>query len=248
MSESTPLGNRRLLDAMFRASKDRSAAAQEAVYRALLESPLLMPIPNEEQVGTEAWTAIPEPVTVKFISAPPAADGSWRFLAFSSEGALLKWRPQGCRYVAMLGPDVFRMLMETEAAGLDIDVAGPWGGELPRAIVQLLAEGTIPLEADEGMVRLERAAGTQVSIGAPDMPPPEGTVRALREAASRVPAVAAVSLAQMTPAGGEPHLTAGVRLAVSARTRTGAARDGGARVGAEPAPTRSGDRGSGRPR
>lgn len=217
MSEENPnqLGNRALLDAMFRAATDESPAAQEAVYRALLDAPLLMPVPEEEQVGAEGWTSTAEPVTVKFISAPPEEDGTWRFLAFSSEGALTKWRPQGCRYIAMLGRDVFRMLMETEAAGLVIDVAGPWGGELPRAIVQLLAEGTIPLEAKEGSLRLERTAEAQVEIGALDSPPPEALVRALREAAARVPIVAAISLAQMTSAGGEPHLTAGVRLGVA---------------------------------
>jgi hypothetical protein len=203
-----------LLDAMFRAAKDESPAAQEAVYRALIDAALLMPIPEEEQAGAEGWTMTTEPVKVKFISAPPEKDGTWRFLAFSSEGALTKWRPQGCRYIAMRGRDVFRMLMETEAAGLAIDVAGPWGGELPRTIVQLLAEGTIPIEAKEGSLRLERTAETKVEIGALDAPPPETLVRALREAAARVPVVTAISLAQMTSAGGEPHLTAGVGLGV----------------------------------
>ena len=210
-----PLGNRRLLDAMFSASTDDSPAAQEAVYRALLEAPLLLPIPEEEQAGSEGWESAAEPVTVKFISAPPEADGSWRFLAFTSEAALTRWRPQGCRYVAMRGPDVFQMVMGTEAAGLVIDVAGPWGGELPRAVVQLLAEGTVPLEAREGVLHLERTDGREVYVGPPSEPASGELVAALREAAARVPSVASVSLAQVVAEeGSDGHLTAGVRLRI----------------------------------
>lgn len=212
MSEEGLPGNRVLLDAMFRASGDEVSASHEAVYRALLDAVLLLPVPDEEPVHAEGWTATDEPVSVKFISAPPEEDGSWRFLAFTSGSALTRWRPQGCRYIAMRGQDVFDMLIETQAAGLVIDVAGPWGGELPRAIVALLAEGTIPIESGEGVIRLERTPGTEVSVGVPAFPPSDGLVRALGEAAARVPVVAAVSLAQVVSGGGEPHLTAGVRL------------------------------------
>jgi len=68
---------------------------------------------------------------IRFI-ATTGPDEKPAMLAFTSEAALLAWRPVGCRYTVLSAIDVFGLAAQSGMSTVVINPRGPVGGFLTR--------------------------------------------------------------------------------------------------------------------
>lgn len=123
---------------------------------------------------------------------------------FTSEGALLRWNPEGSRYVGLQGKALLEMLAGSDWDRIVVDPAGPDAFAITRSAARELL-GAVPFSVP---------AGSTLAIGQPAQAPPDGFVSDLRRACEGEPAVAEAFLYQLGVLDRDepPHLTIGLRL------------------------------------
>jgi hypothetical protein len=124
--------------------------------------------------------------------------------AFTSEEALLRWKPQGSPFLGLPGRVLIEALATNDWHRIVIDGNSPEAFAITRSQAQELL-GVTPIGLD---------AGTAVRVGQPVTPPPKGLRQALRRAFERHPRIASAYLfqIQIVEAGEAPHLAVGLEL------------------------------------
>jgi len=206
--------NPKLLRAMQRVSEGEKPKARQALYQELLKSTLLIPIEGELE-GHEPgrWVTLSEGMDVAFVTARDS-EGQVAFMAFTDPGTLRSWRPEGSRYVALGGPDLFALALNNDAAAILVNPAGPVGGEITRREIQMLAEGAVPdpETMDSSTAQVSMPQGTNLMIGAPAVPPAHELVDRLMGILDEQPEVSEAYIFQTVMGQGVPHLVIGIKL------------------------------------
>ena len=131
-------------------------------------------------------------------------DGRPVLPAFTSEGALTRWKPQGSACVALQGKVLVEMLARSDWDRMVIDGADRDAIAITRSAVRRLI----------GMIAYSMPAGSTSRIGQPAQEPPEGLVDALRSACQRELVIAEAYLYQfqIVERDEPPQLTVGLQL------------------------------------
>src|SRR5262245_11939629 len=125
LKKSDALDNRVLDGCMGALAQGDSLEKRRALYAALRTSRLMLATPGaDEGAGPSDGTR-----PIRFI-ATQDADGTSMMLAFTSEAALLAWRPVGCTYTVLSARDVFGLALKAQMQTILINPSGPAGGRL----------------------------------------------------------------------------------------------------------------------
>jgi hypothetical protein len=127
-----------------------------------------------------------EGTRIPFI-ARTGPDGKKTVLAFSSDAALLAWRPEGCDTVELAVPDLCKLALDSSAASVTLNPNGPAGGLIFEDELRALAEGRAP-DAPGLKAKLPGLP----PLSSPPAPPPEPSVAALRASAAERPEVLSI--------------------------------------------------------
>ena len=133
MSDTPEPNNARLIRAMKMAARVRNDANRKRLYHAL--------------VGSELWFAVQggwtgeEALTTENVVCAGDLDGRPSAALFTAKENAVKWRPEHTEYILMNGTDLFAALIQTKIGSVQINPAGPIGGELYRHEVETVAEG-----------------------------------------------------------------------------------------------------------
>jgi hypothetical protein len=137
-----------LIEAMRTASESEDPEDRVAVCRALSEAEVFVPL----LAGNELWTV-------------SGRDGRPVGLAFTDLDAFRNWRSDGA-WGSLLGHDLAAILLEGNAQALIVNVHGPFGGELDRDELDIVASGPDLAVADvvDGVARLAVEDGSAVEL------------------------------------------------------------------------------------
>jgi len=101
-----------------------------------------MPVSLENQSQPDGKPT-PTPSSVQLLSQRgPKGELIW--MAFTDEKALSQWRSAGSHYLVLPGTQLFHMAVENQVDSVLVNCAGPVGGQVSKAEIQMLAEGKIP--------------------------------------------------------------------------------------------------------
>ncbi len=124
--------------------------------------------------------------------------------AFTSEKALLRWLPEGSRYVVLRGRDVLELFHDGDWDVLALDAGDPHVRLLSRVDAGRLL----------GVARKTVPEGTSVLIGQPAKAPPNGFLEEIRQACAEAAVIAAYLFQTEVPADDAgPHLAVGIDTA-----------------------------------
>jgi hypothetical protein len=213
------IGRSKLTQAMRRVAQEDSPKARRALYEQLLKTSLLLPKPGEPgdpEVGKSMVLRGGSEVQIITVRNP---QGQPIMAAFTDPGALLAWRPEGSRYVALRTQDALSLAIANGMSGVIINPSGPVGGELTRREMIVLAEGGIPepsaeKDATSTVVTLPEGAGAY--IGPPTSTLPAETQRSLAGVLRGYPEIVSAYLFETVIGGGERHLAIGLQFDTSA--------------------------------
>ena len=130
---------------------------------------------------------------------------------FTSEEALLSWRPEGSPFVELPSPALFEMAAANGTVRIDINPASGIRGSIVRREIEALARGRLPLGGSSEVVAEE----TKVRIGQAAVPPPEDVVQAVVDALEREPLATSAWLFLMQQGDLQPEHVVGVEFADS---------------------------------
>jgi hypothetical protein len=133
MSDTPEPDNARLIRAMKMAARVRSDSNRKRLYHALVGSELWFAV-------TGGWTA-ENPLATENVVCAGEINGRRSAAVFTSRENATKWREEHQEYVLMNGTDLFGALIQTKVGSVQINPAGPIGGELYRHEVETIAEG-----------------------------------------------------------------------------------------------------------
>lgn len=218
-----------LINAMQRADANPLPQSVRAVHQALLESKLL--IPTTRAVGeASGWLGhrSEKELTVPMVSSRKD-DGQVDMIVFTDEASLKAWSAKDCGWVALRGPDVFAVAMESHVDHVVINPNGPTGRTLDRPQIESLAEGLTAASwiAPEAPPPVSASAENTTAPQPPIAPTVRVTValRAMQgpvepalqdrllKALTEQPEVAAGYLFEMTVGDAAPQLGVGVEFA-----------------------------------
>lgn len=123
LGDAQTMDNPRLMAAMRRVSKERSTAARQEVYRALIRSELMVLVDDEGDM-----------VRLGTLGSRPV------YGIFSDWDSLRHWDPRGHTIRVSRGSPLFLGLAETEVGSILINPQGQVGGELYRNEILAIAE------------------------------------------------------------------------------------------------------------
>ena len=133
MSDTPKPENARLIRAMKMAARVRNDSNRKRLYHALVGSELWFAVQG-------GWTGEGALATENIVCAGEL-HGRPSAAVFTSKEFAKKWRAEHEEYVLMNGTDLFAALIETKVGSVQINPAGPIGGELYRHEVETIAEG-----------------------------------------------------------------------------------------------------------
>lgn len=206
--------NPRLDKAMAALAKGEDPKLRREMYLALLDSTLILSTPRRPDAvpKKEGWVKARGDISLKFHSIQNSR-GKPAMLAFTNVDSLLRWKKEGGDYFALRAREVFALALKSEMDSIQINAAGPIGGELTKPEIQILSEGAIPQQAHEdGAASLEVTQGTKVLVRAPAKAPGEKLLEALRQSLARHPEVRSAYLFEMTIGTGSPHWAVGLEV------------------------------------
>jgi hypothetical protein len=197
---TTTRRNDDLVAAMEAMTTAPSAGARTLLHAAVGTSTLLVPLTEPADETSDA--------PALFLA--PGEDGSLVFVAFTDVEALRAWADGDQPFASVDGRTACRLVVEHGADGLVINAAGPWGGRLSQHDCELVAEGLVPTEGEEGVLA-RGGAESVLRLDALGEEPPRALVETLRRAADAAGA-SECYLADGAFGPGPTHLVAGVVL------------------------------------
>jgi hypothetical protein len=176
------------------------------LYLQLMKSTLLLPTPKPLELPPDGSKL----KDLQLVTQPGRA-GETIWLAFTSRQALHLWREQfPDAYVAIQGSQVFALAVQNNVDQLVINPAGPVGGYVTRIELQMLAEGTIPMEGGEKVNTVLARANTHLQIGPVAQGLAPGLLDHFKGHLEKEARVEAAYLASVMLGGGLPHLLLGI--------------------------------------
>jgi hypothetical protein len=200
--------NRALEKAIRDLAETDSPARRRAFYDLLKQSTLILATPY----GTPDGRPKTSDGTLQIgFMASTDANGKPAMLAFTSEAALLAWRPVGCTYTALAARDVFRLAVQKELETIIVNSHGPTGGYITRSEFVSLAEGLYPGSGSQTLPT------KGLVITSPNPLPAEEWLAALRSHAQTIASIRGLFLVTAGIDGGAPHYMIGVDLVAGVR-------------------------------
>jgi hypothetical protein len=194
------LSNPVLSEAMAAVAERDTPERRQILYRALLDSILIVPTPDAVDENPELLAA--EDEDLNFLTYENDA-GDTMLIAFTSEDAALNWEPEGLSYIGLRGQDLMQVTVENEIEDMVLNPAGPQTFILDREEIAALAEGRVPDVAGER----PPTEGMTVLIGPPEEMPPDDWQSALREVLGHYPSVETAYFFQLhIPPAGSRHV------------------------------------------
>lgn len=209
-SKNTPL--LKAIESVASADDPRS---RMNLYRALLGSVLLVPVPEIPEGLGEGTHASPHSVDIALLQL---TDSQHRQVtpAFTDEEALRNWDPN-TPFIGLKADVYFRLVKGTEISAILINPFDPVrkmlrpGGRILRFEFEALAEGMLPGWPDaSGATHMTFAAGKSVSIGQPANLPPEEILKAIIAALRGVREIKELYLFQMSSEEGDSRTVLGI--------------------------------------
>ena len=129
----------RLLKAMKTLARKRDEPSRKAMYRALLNAELFIPLVAEGGGSLETRFAQDEPL-----------HGRPVYVVFTSLKTLRGWHEEGAEHTTLKGDELFTLLAQSDIGSCLINPEHNIRGELYRHEVQMLAEAVTRLKAWRG--------------------------------------------------------------------------------------------------
>ena len=208
-----PVTNPELLTAMEAIATQDSPANRRALYLALLESELVVPIAKPLGGNKPGLQLVTGTTDVEFVVLQDSPEQT-SMLAFTDESAARLWKSE-CYYIASNAVDLFAMALEMNVASIVLNIAGPTArGKLMRWEFQALAASMLP-QADHqlGTSVITPPPDAEVKFSALVNKPSNKFMDGLKKSLASIPEIAAGYLMQAKIGDGAPHLVAGVQLA-----------------------------------
>lgn len=118
---------------------------RRVLYLELLKGTLLLPLPSHLDPPADG-----KPLKELQLVTHPGEKGKVLWLAFTSRRALHQWRPQFPEaYAAIKGQQVFALAVQNNVDQVIINPSGPVGGRITRMELEMLAEGSLPVQGGE---------------------------------------------------------------------------------------------------
>lgn len=179
---------------------------RRVLYLELLKATFLLPLPNDPDPSL-----VGKPLKELQLVTHPGEKGEVLWIAFTSRKALHQWRPQFPEaYAAIQGKEVFALAARNGVDQVIINPAGPIGGRITRMELEMLAEGTLPVQGGEKVQTVMARQNTVFQIGPLDRPLAPELLKYFREHLAKEPQVHTAYLAKVVVGGGTPHLLLGV--------------------------------------
>ena len=202
-----------LVEAMRAVALQDDLETRRILYRALLESVLLVPTPEAPvDLADGGWTRLEEGTQVSLVTAQTPA-GELALLAFTDTESLMAWKQAGTHYLALPAASLFRLAQQHGVAVVALNPAGPVGGQVRRQEIEMLARGVSPADASAGMSRVRLPQRTMIQVGPPAEPPLEELVQQWRQVLGQHPEVLAAYYFQLAAGEQEADPTVGLHLA-----------------------------------
>ena len=147
MTDKPKTENARLIRAMKMVARVRNDANRKKLYHALVSSELWFAVQG-------GWNG-EGPLTTENVVCAGEIHGRPSAALFTSKDNAQAWREEHEEFVLMNGTDLFGALIQTKIGSVQINPAGPIGGELYRHEVETVAEGG-------RILRLRAQAGTSI--------------------------------------------------------------------------------------
>src|SRR2546423_11849219 len=135
--------NDELREAMAAVAEQRDPSTLAALFGALAQSVLLVPVRQED--GTPVANSEGVEIAVE-----RPRDGAPTYHAFTDLRALGAAAGASGAYVPMAAPALARVVLEEPDATLVVNAAGPHGGRLRRRDLEMVAQGVPPPEPGPG--------------------------------------------------------------------------------------------------
>jgi len=133
MTEIQEPDNARLIRAMKMAARIRDDATRKKLYHAIISSKLWLAV-------SVPWS-VTEPLATEDLESAGDLQGRPSAAVFTCREYALKWREDHEQFVLVDATDLFSALIKTRIGSVQINPAGPTGGELYRHEVETIAEG-----------------------------------------------------------------------------------------------------------
>jgi hypothetical protein len=133
MTDTQEPDNARLIRAMKMAARVRNDANRKKLYHAIVASHLWLAVRTPWNTET--------PLATEAIESAGDLQGRPSAAVFTCKEYGAKWRAEHENFVLLNGTDLFGALIQTEIGSVQINPAGPVGGELYRHEVETIAEG-----------------------------------------------------------------------------------------------------------
>lgn len=133
MTDTQEPDNARLIRAMKMAARVRNDANRKKLYHAIVASRLWLAVRTPWNTKT--------PLATEVIESAGDLQGRPCAAVFTCKEYAAKWRADHENFVLLNGTDLFGALIQTKIGSVQINPAGPVGGELYRHEVETIAEG-----------------------------------------------------------------------------------------------------------
>ncbi len=218
MQNASSITNPNLVAAMYAVVTRDAPETRQAMYRALLESTLILPVAESlSQSDTPQRRTLERDASFKLFAAENAAGGTI-LLAFSDEDAVRAWNPEGVAYVALKAPDLFDLAARNQAAEVYLNPAGPVSGRILSQEFETLARRQLPFGDIPQAQTLP--VGARLLVGRLAAPPPQAWCDAVTSAMRQHPQIVAAYLFQLHYGTESPRLVVGVQFAPAADEST----------------------------
>ncbi len=214
MNTVSSITNPNLVAAMVAVVTRDAPETRQAMYRALIESTLILPVAESlSQSDTPERRTVDREASFKLLAAENDAGGTI-LLAFSDEEAVRAWMPEGVPYVALRAPDLFDLAARNEAAEVYLNPAGPVSGRIRNHEFEALARRQLPF--DDLPQAPPPPPGARLLVGRPATPPPQAWRDEVTSAMRHHPQIVAAYLFQLHYGTESPRLVVGVQFAPEA--------------------------------
>ncbi len=204
--------NPQLLSALHAMQDRDSLDNRKAVYRALMESTLMLPVTESvmDKLASEVGLTFEES-TLRLITRQDES-GELLLLAFTDQDAMAAWRPEVNRYIALEGQELFSLALQNQVSEVIVNPAGPVSKRLTRYEIIALALGKILFNREDPNVERVRS-NTSLLIDSPAPRPPRRWITKLKDLLSGHPQIATAYLFDLSVENQPSRLILGIRLA-----------------------------------
>lgn len=198
------LVNAELLEDMRALAEEDTPPRRAKLYESLRRARLILPMAERES----APPGLQEEVNLLI---ERDEQGAKLLPAFTDLAALRAWNGACPQQAAIAGESLLELALDHEFAALLINPAGPVGGGLTRAEIQMLLEGLTPLEWSEDGTTVQLGVDGEVAVGAPQGESP-GWLAPARAAIEARDEIATAYLFDLHARQGAPRRVVGLEL------------------------------------